>query len=74
VFWVENTLDLRAGIDLIVAREEVEAMFAIIGSLGRDLWKGVEEERLIRGSGVSEKGGVYIGIPWNSVIWENDIR
>ena len=57
MFWVKNTLDLRAGIDLIVAREEVEAMFVIIGSLGRDLWKGVEEERLIRGSGVSEKGG-----------------
>ena len=50
-------MDLRAGIDLIVAREEVDAMFAIIGSLERDLWKGVEEERLIRGSGVSEKGG-----------------
>ena len=57
MFWVENTLDLRAGIDLIVAREEVEAMFVMIGSLGRDLWKGVEEERLIGGSGISEKGG-----------------
>jgi hypothetical protein len=57
MFWVKNTLDLRAGIDLIVAREEVEAMFAIIGSLGRDLWKDIKEERLIRGSGVSEKGG-----------------
>jgi hypothetical protein len=67
-------LDLRAGIDLIVVREEVEAIFAIIGSLGRDLWKGIKEERLIRGSGVSKKGGVYIGIPWNSVIWGNDIR
>ena len=67
-------MDLRAGIDLIVVREEVEAMFAMIGSLGRDLWKGVEEERLIRGSGVSEKGGFYIGIPWNSVIWGNDTR
>jgi hypothetical protein len=53
----ENTLDLRAGIDLIVAREEVEAMFIIIESLGRDLWKGVEEERLIRSSGINEKGG-----------------
>jgi hypothetical protein len=50
-------LDLRAGIDLIVAREEIEAMFVIIGSLGRDLWKGIEEECLIRGSGVSKKGG-----------------
>jgi hypothetical protein len=50
-------LDLRAGIDLIVAREEVEAIFIIIGSLGRDLWKGIKEERLIRGSRVSEKGG-----------------
>jgi hypothetical protein len=49
-------------------------MFAMIGSLGRDLWKGVEEECLIGGSGVGEKGGVYIGIPWNSVIWGNDIR
>ena len=68
MFWVKNTLDLRAGIDLIVAREEVEAMFAIIGSLGRDLWKGIKEEHLIRGSGISEKGGVYIEIPWNSVI------
>jgi len=29
----------------------------MIGSLGRDLWKGVEEERLIGGSGVGEKGG-----------------
>jgi hypothetical protein len=60
VFWVENILDLRAGIDLIVAQEEVEAMFAIIGSLRRDLWKGVKEERLIRGSGVGEKGGGFI--------------
>jgi hypothetical protein len=50
-------VDLRAGINLIVAREEVEAIFAIIESLGRDLWKGIKEERLIRGSGVSEKGG-----------------
>ena len=41
----------------MVAREEVEAMFAIIGSLERDLWKGVEEERLIRSSGINEKGG-----------------
>ena len=57
MFWVKNTLDLRAGIDLIVAREEVEAMFAMIGSLGRDLWKGIKEERLIRGSKVSKKGG-----------------
>ena len=57
MFWVENTLDLRAGINLIVAREEVEAIFVIIGSLGRDLWKDVKEEHLIRGSGVSEKGG-----------------
>jgi hypothetical protein len=41
-------------------REDVEAMFAIIGSLGRDLWKGVKEERLIGGSEVSEKGeGLY---------------
>jgi hypothetical protein len=41
-------LDLQAGIDLIVVREEVEpvrAIFAIIGSLGRELWKGIEEER-----------------------------
>ena len=50
-------MDLRAGINLIVAREEVEAIFIIIGSLGRDLWKGIEEECSIRGSGVSEKGG-----------------
>ena len=57
MFWVENTLDLRAGIDLIVVREEVEAIFAIIGSLGRDFWKGIKEERLIRGSGVGKKGG-----------------
>ena len=57
MFWVKNTLDLRAGIDLIVAREEVEAIFIIIGSLGRDLWKGVKEERLIGGSGVSKKEG-----------------
>ena len=57
MFWVKNTLDLRAGIDLIIVREEVEAIFIIIGSLGKDLWKDVEEERLIRGSGVSEKGG-----------------
>jgi hypothetical protein len=32
-------------------------MFIIIGSLGRDLWKGIKEEYLIRGSRVSEKGG-----------------
>jgi hypothetical protein len=50
-------LDLRAGIDLIVAQEEIEAIFAIIGSLGRDLWKGIKEEYLIKGSGVSKKGG-----------------
>jgi hypothetical protein len=56
VFWVKNTLDLRAEIDLIIAREEVEAMFIIIGSLERNLWKGIKEEYLIRGSGVSEKG------------------
>jgi hypothetical protein len=31
-------------------------MFIIIGSLRRDLWKGIEKEHLIRGSGVSEKG------------------
>jgi hypothetical protein len=48
-------------------------MFAIIGSLERDLWKDIKKEYLIRGSGVSKKGGVYIGIPWNSVIWGNDI-
>jgi hypothetical protein len=57
VFWVENTLNLRAGINLIVVQEEVEAMFIIIGSLGRDLWKNIKEKRLIRGSGVSEKEG-----------------
>ena len=57
MFWVKNILDLRAGINLIVAREEVEAMFIIIGSLGRNLWKGIKEEHLIRGSGVSKKGG-----------------
>jgi hypothetical protein len=50
-------VDLRAGINLIVAREEVEAIFAMIESLGRDLWKGIKEERLIRGSRASEKGG-----------------
>jgi hypothetical protein len=41
-------LDLQAGIDLIVVRKEVEpvqAMFAIIGSLERELWKGIKEER-----------------------------
>jgi hypothetical protein len=57
VFWVENTLNLRAGINLIVVQEEVEAMFIIIGSLGRDLWKNIKEKRLIRGSGVSKKEG-----------------
>jgi hypothetical protein len=30
-------------------------MFIIIKSLGRDLWKGIKEKYLIRGSGVSEK-------------------
>jgi hypothetical protein len=50
-------LDLQAGIDLIVAQEKVEAIFAIIGSLGKDLWKNIKEEYLIRGSGVSKKGG-----------------
>jgi hypothetical protein len=50
-------LDLRAGIDLIVIREEVEAIFIIIRSLRRDLWKGIKEKRLIRGSGVSKKEG-----------------
>jgi hypothetical protein len=41
-------LDLQAGIDLIIVREEIEpvqAIFAIIGSLKRELWKGIEEER-----------------------------
>jgi hypothetical protein len=57
MFWVKNTLDLRAGIDLIVAREEVEAIFIIIGSLGKDLWKNIKEKYLIRGSRVSKKGG-----------------
>ena len=57
MFWVKNTLDLRAGINLIIVREEIEAIFVIIKSLGRDLWKGIKEEYLIRGSGVSEKGG-----------------
>jgi hypothetical protein len=47
---------LQARIDLIVAQEEIEAIFAIIGSLGRDLWKGIEKERLIRGSEISKKG------------------
>jgi hypothetical protein len=50
-------LDLQAGIDLIVAREKIDAIFVIIGSLGRDLWKGIKEERLIRGSEISKKGG-----------------
>jgi hypothetical protein len=39
-FGIKNTLDLQAGIDLIVVQEEVEpvrAIFAIIGSLGREL-------------------------------------
>ena len=67
-------MDLLAGINLIVVREEVEAIFIIIGSLGRDLWKGIKEEHLIRGSRVSKKGGFYIEIPWNSVIWGNDMR
>jgi hypothetical protein len=49
-------VDLQAGINLIVAREEVEAIFIIIKSLGKDLWKGIKEERLIRGSGISKKG------------------
>ena len=57
MFWVKNTLDLRAGINLIVAREEVEAIFIIIRSLGRDLWKSIKEKHLIRGSRVSKKGG-----------------
>ena len=57
MFWVKNTLDLRAGINLVIAREEVDAIFIIIGSLGRDLWKDIEEEYLIRGSKVSEKRG-----------------
>jgi hypothetical protein len=38
-------------------QEEVEAIFVIIKSLGRDLWKSIKEEHLIRGSGVSKKGG-----------------
>jgi hypothetical protein len=38
-------------------QEEVEAMFIIIKSLGRDLWKDIKEEHLIRSSRVSEKGG-----------------
>jgi hypothetical protein len=63
MFWVKNTVDLRARINLIVAREEVEAIVIIIRSLGRDLWKSIKEEYLIRGSGVSKKGGFYIGIP-----------
>jgi hypothetical protein len=50
-------LDLRAGIDLIVVREEVEAIFIIIGSLERDFWKDIKEEYLIRGSEISKKGG-----------------
>jgi hypothetical protein len=50
-------VDLQAGIDLIVVREEVEAIFVIIESLGRDLWKDIEEEYLIRSSGVSKKEG-----------------
>jgi hypothetical protein len=53
-------LDLRAGIDLIVMREEVEAIFIIIKSLGKDLWKGIKEKYLIRSSGISKKGeGLY---------------
>jgi hypothetical protein len=68
VFWVKNTVNLRAGIDLIVAREEIEAIFIIIKSLGKDLWKSIKEKYLIRGSGVSKKRGIYIGIPWNLVI------
>jgi hypothetical protein len=68
VFWVKNTVNLRAGINLIVAREEIEAIFIIIKSLGKDLWKSIKEEYLIRGSEVSKKGGIYIGIPWNLVI------
>jgi hypothetical protein len=63
MFWVKNTVDLRARINLIVAREEVEAIVIIIRSLGRDLWKSIKEEYLIRGSEVSKKGGFYIGIP-----------
>ena len=50
-------MDLRAGIDLIVVRKEIEAIFVIIGSLGRDLWKNIKKEYLIRGSGVSKKKG-----------------
>jgi hypothetical protein len=30
-------MDLQAGINLIVVREEIEAIFVIIESLGRDL-------------------------------------
>jgi hypothetical protein len=32
-------------------------MFIIIRSLRRDLWKDIKEKYLIRGSGVSKKGG-----------------
>jgi hypothetical protein len=38
-------------------REEVEAIFIIIKSLGRDLWKDIKEERLIRSSEVSKNRG-----------------
>jgi hypothetical protein len=38
-------------------REEVDAIFIIIRSLGRDLWKNIKKKYLIRGSGVSKKRG-----------------
>jgi hypothetical protein len=41
-------LDLQAGIDLIIVQEEIEpvrAIFAIIRSLEREFWKGIEEEQ-----------------------------
>ena len=50
-------MDLRVGINLIVVREEVEAIFIIIGSLRRNLWKSIKEEHLIRGSRVNKKKG-----------------
>ena len=59
MFWVKNTLDLRAGIDLIVAREEVEAILqwseAWEGISGRVSKKSVWLEALE----LVKRGGLY---------------
>jgi hypothetical protein len=50
-------LDLQARINLIVVREEIEAIFAIIGSLEGISRRVLKKSGLIRSSGISEKGG-----------------